>query len=507
MTYLVEIDAAIDAAGTVETLRYSDEGHITRPDETPANAYYAPRLTQPGNLARTMFSGGTAGQSRVGFGEIVLSNMDGGLDGIRDYGFDGRRCVVRTGPAGAAYPDGFTVAFTGNVEQATFDWSRLSFVLRDRLAELDAPLLSGRYLGTNALPDGLEGQAQDLKGKTRPRAYGRAFNVAPPLVNTARLIYEVGQCHSVDAAYDRAAALTKGTDYTSRADMEANAPAAGNFRVWPEGGYIRLGSSPAGQITADVTQGATASVRSTAQLLRQVALAAGILVADISVADVVALDVLNNAETGVWVTDTMTALAAMDALAASIGAWYGFDRQGSLRMGRLDIPAGTPVAELDRTNVVGIDRVVSRDTGRGLPVWRMTVNYAKNWTVQPSDLAGAVTSDRRTWLALERRAAAVEDAAVKNQYLLAGEMARDTLLVEESAAANEADRLMAIYQVKREVYQAQVRVDEPLIAVLDLGAVVRLTLPRFGLDAGKLFCVIGITADYRSNALELTLWG
>lgn len=507
MTYLVEIDAAIDAGGTVTTLRFADEGVITRPSETPPNACYEPRVTQPGSLTRTMYSGGTSGQSKVGYGEIVLSNMDGGLDAIKDYGFDGRRCVVRAGPVGAAYPNGFVTIFTGNVEQATFDWSRLAFVLRDRLAELDKPLQGVRYLGSNVLPGGLEGQAQDLQGKPKPLVFGRALNVPAPLVNTARLIYEVGACASIDAAYDRGLALTVGTPYTSQADMESNVPSAGYFRAWPGGGYFRLGSSPAGQITADVTQGAAPGDRTVAQLLRQIAIACGIAAADISTADVVALDAANGAEAGLWLADDTTALAAMDEIAASIGAWYGFDRHGVLRMGRLDIPAGTPVAALDLSNITQIDRIVSQDTGRGLPIWRATVNYAKNFAVQPSDLAGAVTTDRRAWLALERRAVTIEDPNIKNQYRLAGEVSRDTLLTQSAAATAEVTRLIALHQVKREVYQARVRVDATLLAAIDLGAIVRLTLPRFGLGGGKLFVVIGITADFRRNALDLTLFG
>ncbi|WP_217995126.1 hypothetical protein, partial [Methylogaea oryzae] len=321
--YLAEITAAIDGAGTTTVLRYGTEGHITAPGETPPNAFYDPRLRQPGSLARNLFSDRTtSGASRIGYGEITLINNDGALDALAGYGFDGQPLVVLTGPRGAPYPSGWTVAFTGTMESAEFTATEVIIRLRDRLAELDKPVLQTLYAGNNSLPNGLEGTADNIKGQPKPRAYGSVFNVSPPLVNTSRLIYETGSCKSVDAVYDRGAALTKGADYSSQSDMESNAPAAGNFRVWPAGGYFRLGSSPAGQITADVTQGAAAGNRTAAQLLKQIALDAGIAAGDIVAADVAALDALNSAAVGVWVSDTSTAVQIMDAVAASVGAWY-----------------------------------------------------------------------------------------------------------------------------------------------------------------------------------------
>jgi hypothetical protein len=37
--------------------------------------------------------------------------------------------------------------------------------------------------------------------------------------------------------------------------------------------------------------------------------------------------------------------------------------------------------------------------------------------------------------------------------------------------------------------------------------VVRVTLPRFGLAAGRLLRVIGMQPDLRLNQIDLTLWG
>lgn len=503
MITLSEISAAVDAAGTTTTLRYGTEGYNTLPTDVPAAVHFAPRIKQPASLRRDMFSGGTSGASRVSFGEMILANSDGGLDAVKDYGFDGRACVIRVGNPGAAFPGSWVTALKGTIDQAEMATSTLTLRLRDRLTELDKPLLQTRYAGNNALPNGLEGQAQDLKGRPKPRAFGKVLNVPPPCVNTTRLIYEIGPCTDVPAVYDQGLGLTRGADYASQADMETNAPAAGSYRAWPAGGYVRLGSSPAGQITADVTAGAAAGNRTAAQVLKQIALAMGIVTGDISAVDVTALDTANSGELGIWVAGDDTALTAMDAVAASVGAWFGFDRLGQLRMGRLVTPAGSPVATLDSTNVSRIDRIPG-----DLPAWQVTVRYARNFSPATSGLAGAVSADRRAWLAEEYRSTLASDASIKTKHPLAPEISRDTLLVSSAAADAEAARLLALYKVRRETYTLRVNlVDSSLVAALDLGAVVRLVWSRFGLSGGKLFLITGIESDLAKRRVELTVWG
>ncbi|KKL24278.1 hypothetical protein LCGC14_2416890, partial [marine sediment metagenome] len=100
--------------------------------------------------------------------------------------------------------------------------------------------------------------AGDLKGKPKPVLYGVVQNIAPPLVNTSKLIYQVADAtlNSVDAVYDRGVALTDGGSYASEADLlnDGLEPDPGEFKYYLVGGYFRIGSSPAGVITADATE-------------------------------------------------------------------------------------------------------------------------------------------------------------------------------------------------------------------------------------------------------------
>ena len=68
--WLVEIEAYADGVGEV-VLRYSDAGFSTLPTDTPASVTYPAMLSNPGELSRTLFSGGTTfGSVEVGYGSI-----------------------------------------------------------------------------------------------------------------------------------------------------------------------------------------------------------------------------------------------------------------------------------------------------------------------------------------------------------------------------------------------------------------------------------------------------
>jgi hypothetical protein len=326
------------------------------------------------------------------------------------------------------------------------------------------------------------------------------------MVNTSRLICEVGVCNSVDAVYSNGAVLTAGAAYTSQADMETNAPASGAYRAWPAGGYFRLGSYSAEQITADVTQGANAAARTVAQVLRALATDAGLTTGEISATDISALDAINSAVVGIWIDDAGTTFAnAMDQVAASLGVYFGFDPLGVLRMGRLTAPAGTPKATLYDYDILdGIERRAPKDNG--IPVYGATVNYAKNYTVQTSGLAGSASA-RQPFVSEEWRNSNATDATVKTQWLLSDTLSVDTLLTAAADADAEAARLLALYKVRRDVFDIPADLSFLTAAGLWMLDLVAVNYPRYDLQTGRLFRVIGIAPNLSSNKVTLTIWG
>lgn len=498
------------------TLYYATQGYVTKSTDTPASTYYEGRIQQPANVLRTMFSPGTTtGRSQIGFGALVLTNVDGGLDALLDYSFAGRAVTIKLGevlPNSGGVPTWVTV-IKGTMEQAEFSWQKVTIRVRDRQQDLAKPLQQTRFAGNNSLPNGLEGVAGDISGRPKPLVFGQVFNAPLPLVNTTRLIYQAHDgsvLQSVDAVYDAGAALTAGAAYTTQADMETNAPTAGQYRVWNSaaGTYIRLGSNPSGTITADLTQGAAGSNRTVAQVWNAILLKAGVSAGDINSSDVTALDAAVSYQIGVFCgTDRdMTALEACDIACSSVGAWFGSDASGVFRVGRLDLPTGASVGTITATEIISIERVSSSDPGVGIPAWKTKLGYQRIWQVQ-SDTSATVTAVRKGYLSQEYRRTEASDAAVKTANLTSPEIEFSTVLVSATDAASEASRRLTIYKTRRDMLQVLVRVDASLATVLDLGKIVTVQLSRYGLSAGKKFLIIGLRTDMRGRLFDLTLWG
>lgn len=507
MIYIVEITAAIDAAGTTTVLRYASKPYTTKPTDTPVNTFYDDRITNPASISRSLYSNGTtSGASRVNYGAVELSNVDGGLDSILKYSFDGRSLVIKIGNEGDAY-SAFTTILNGTMEQVEFTFSKVTILARDKLAIVDMPLQTTLYAGNNALPDGVEGVA-DIAKSPKPLLYGQVFNIAPIMVNSSKLTYQIndGAIQSVSNVYDKGIALTAGADYANVTALHAASPASGTFVTCLALGYIRLGAVPTGLLTCDATQGAASSNRTVAQILKAMALKAGIASGDINASDVTALDTANNSVIGIWIDGADSAMVAMDKVAQSIGAYFGFDALGSLRMGLFTAPTGSATLEIDINNILSIEHSRTNDTDKGIPAWRVNLSYQKNYSVQDFDLAGAVTAARRSVLSLPALTKSAEDTAIKTQYTLAPTIEKESLLVDATAAQTEATRLLNLYKTSRDLYTVTIALD--LTTTLpDLNNIVNITMNRFGLNSGKLFKIIGIESDYSKNRATLTLWG
>ena len=102
------------------------------------------------------------------------------------------------------------------------------------------------------------------------------------------------------------------------------------------------------------------------------------------------------------------------------------------------------------------------------------------------------------------RIAFQEDANNKAKYLGSNEVTVETLIYSEEEAKQEAVDRMALFGVRRDFYRV------PLVQGLfqyDLGTVVELQIPRFGLAAGRNGIVVGWEEDVNSNDVALIWWG
>jgi len=530
---LVELDAWDIENGVPTTFYFGSRAynHPSAPD------YYWPRLSQPLSFRRDIYAAATTGgASRVSYGEMRLVNLDGGLDYLRDYGLDGqpvRMLIGRAGDAlsdpGEAY-DTFEPLIVGRVQRVLFEIGFVTVILRDRLQDFAQAIQANTYLGDNVLPDGVEG-GTEIKGKPKPLVFGRVSNVTPVCVNPSKLIWQVndGPDGSVESlsVYDGGVALGAEANYADMATMLSTAPTAGYYRLLslPTGSYFRLGASPAATVTATVFDRVADADNTAARVALRIASRTpetgegGITDDDLNWDDVDALDTATTAVVGIWVNGGETYAAALDAVLGSVGAWYGFDRFGTFRMQRLELPAlpyvttfriaslANPLA-VGEYDIIDYRFVPSNDPEKGQATWQIKLDYARNWTVQPeSSVLGAVTQEQKNYLALANRTITAEDTDVQTIYPFAVKKQVSTLQVLEDFAAAEAARLLEIFSEQRDFVELDVILTSDLIELIDMGRVINVVLPRLGYEDGKIVRVTGMQYNAANGIVTLACWG
>lgn len=528
-----------DAAGAVTKFRYATTG-AWQADLPALPTWGDGRLKRIGVFRRGMFGANRLrGPAEVSEGGIVLENVDGSLDVLRGSNFEmeiGALYVFRS--FGNILYGGY---FAG---QPTFDEGEVTVAMRGGRIEFDTNAVAVRYAGTNSGSPlaGVEGVAEDLKGQPKPLVLGKVFNISPPLVNTTKRIYQVtgvqpaafsngGQAGGLNigwtmTVYDKRSALTAGANYTSQADMEATAPGAGLYRVWPAGGCFRVGSAPVGRITCDVYNpvNATAKLSEVAKELLRV------MGGTFSTAEEPVVYLASDPDCGIYLPDEINGLEALSQVLESVNGTLVEGRPGAgsssavedrPRLLQLTLPADSVYAAapgnvslvLTETDILegSLREVVSGEQERGQPIWRVKLGYKKNYSVMgTSDLSGVAAADAE-FCKREYRYVTAEDATVKTQTPLAGEMELNTLLIDATAAQAEANRLLTMFKVRRDMYQLTVPLEairrQPLPNQLRPGWVANITHSRFGLGAGRNFIVVSTQEDLDADEVQLTVWG
>ena len=477
MTWTLTVEA-LNAANEPETLRFS-LGRYDAPDD----AFYDPRMLQPGLYQAGLYAGQLLQQGRSGHGETTLENSDGALDYLADYAVDGRTMQLR-------FDEQLQVV--GTVSRLAFRENEVGVILRDPLEPLRSPQPMDVYAGDNVLPDGVEGTEDDIAGEPKPQVWGRVRNAQPVLVNTSKLIYQVSSLAdcNVTAVYDRGVALTNGGTYTDIAQLQSTAPAAGQYRHYQ--GYFRLGASPVGTVTVDAEQ-ATPTLGTVAAALA--AERGYTLHAD----DVTTLNAFG--AVSVYLNSDTDTLTLLDELAESIGGYLTSPAEGDLRMGEWLEPEPNNNA-IHPYSMSSITRSSTGAGENGLPVWRVTVEYDPNGTVQ-DDLAGNVSDERRARVAQPYRRVIASAQAVRDRHPLAGELTIQSRLTDRAIAQQVANRVLALLSVRRDTVEIEAR--ETLTP--PVGGSVTPTTPRLGYGAGRAMRVTGYRLNAENQELTLQLWG
>lgn len=506
--------------GTV-VLRASDVGYISRTTDPEGVMFYPPYVETPLIVRRELPLSPEAG-TRVGasWGDIILSNPRaasgiGYWDPIvTGYPIDGRRVRVLLGqrewdatrqiwldPPYASFRPVFTGVSIGWFNEGEI----VRIAVRDSLYPAEVPLDTGFYGGTG----GLDGSS-DIAGKPKPKTRGQVSNIAPVLVDPSSWLYQFTDgAGIVDAVYERGlAGYSNAGDVATGAALLAAVSAAGTYQTCLAAGLIRLfpaGTSPAGQITADVR----GSFPDGQYLDRAALLIAQMLIQDALISDsaldmgsFTGLDALVPAVSGIYLPDPVTAIDACDQLAAGLGAVVGTDRSGRAAIYRLSAEVGNPLLTLTTAEIVAV-------TARRLPEsvvqpnWRRTVAYGRNYTVQTSDVPATVDANHRAFIASEYRVVAWADASLRTAYLRAidGPVV-PTLLYNAPDAQELADHLGSLWGAPRASYDVEVKYQS---LEIDLTRPLLVDYPMADLTGGRTCVAVGEAIDTAADRITLTV--
>jgi hypothetical protein len=368
---------------------------------------------------------------------------------------------------------------------------------------LDNPFLTDVYLGTNVLPNGVEGTADDIKGELKPWCWGTVTNVELKACNTSKLIYKanqgMGSGEQIYAVYDRGVALTAGADYTDQTDMEANAPMGGEYRVLKSSGYIRLGSSPAGQITVNMVKGSSGAMRTIAQTMKAIFAYKSLIPLE---ADVVALDAINSREVGAYYDKEITISDALNRVSKSCGSYFYYDRTGQLRIGYFQDPAYAIVFNtLEEYQIIDIEHI---PTATNKPYAKYVASWRPVETIQSdNDLAFSVSKAFSDSVKSHYRKYSYSVANAETNYNSNKVLQIVTRFYYEIGASEQVTRMLALYSKQRRCFEVKISIE---FFDFEIGSAFYLSHYRFGLSQLKCL-LIGYSLSLEDDTATLRLWG
>lgn len=495
---VAEITLTTDAGGGTTTYYMGTSGYATKPTDTPANTYIAPRIKSVGSFRRELFSGTrVTGAVRPSFGEIVLMNSDGGLDAWMGYAISGAKVVVRIGDEDAAYPAGYTTVYIAYAQHLVADFSEIRLRLRDRLHLLEQPLVKAQFAGTG----GLEGTSS-MAGKLKQWVSQDPGWFPPVLLDPAKQLYFVqstgaGSLQSDFKIYEGAMEITRGADYPDASTCLSTSPTAGTARFWFGFGgagpvYVRLGSVPQFDIRV-YGHGYKAS-------------GAAFTFTDIANMGGISGGSGSGLVSHMLVDDSRTFLQVLEDASTPRQYYFGMSRLDEFVSGAVEAPGMVPAHTFTQHNAKSWSRTPAQDMDA--PVWSLTVYCGKCW---PSNLAGAAAAtdkdnlSRTPWqFSFSRNDSAIRTA---NPGAVAAVVEIKERVFPNAFSQNAyLDAYLALFGVRRDFYTCTVPLTAETIA-LELHDTVEIKLPRFGLESGKKMRIITQQIDCDKREITYGMWG
>ena len=451
--------------GEILTHRVGTEFFTTDPSDAVPNVIYTGSLVgTPTFTSRATESYG--GSTFVSFGNVTIDNTGGVIDHWLNQSFAGRPAILKLGDPDWNIDD-FRVIFDGVADRLDVqDNSAIDIYIKDKQRLLDAPVQTNRMNETD-----------DSAGDLIPLCYGECYNITPmPDANNARrFVIHDGSIEAVDTVY------LNGVPTTAYSAQLAD-------------GYITLNSEPDGAVTCDV-RGDNSGVY--ADTIPDIASRLVQRVIDTTTSYARMPRSWRDAKAGLYINSRTNLLDALDSLGTAFR--YGFDRLGDFSFAPLEEP-GESVVVIDDIETYGDIGIIKGD----VPIWKATVGYKKNYTVQ-SSINDSASSEHRAYVLKDYTMFATsEDPDIQEEFLIAQEPdAIKSVFIEKSDALNESERLLNLFK-KQRYFVTVSAYSRPL--TLSIGDTITLKDGRFGLSEGANFVVMGITEHLIDSKVDLELW-
>lgn len=457
------------------------------------------------------------------WGTLALENPRQGAtargywdDLVINYNVQARRVAIRVGAkpyerlrglhTDPSYDDLFTV-FNGIADSWDLGLGVLTLNLRDQSYFLEKPIQSEIFAGTGTY----EGTAE-LTGLPKPMTRGGTAsfpvrNVTPVLIDPTNLIYQYSDGPgTVQDLYERGYAGAGGIVFQAdTADLYSGSTDPGKYRTDNSRSLFQLGSSPAGEITCDVTGEfpSAGAISNVIDLGRYAITDDADLPSDfISTADFIGCAAAYDYTAGYYIgPEVRSVVDVVSAILGSVNGRLTVNASGQLR------PYVLTSADNAFVRATYTTREIRSVTPQSLPdllrspPWRWRVGFARNHTLQTSDLSASVSNARRQYLAKQFTHAVWSDSDILAQYRRptdAPEVA--SVLLEETDAQAVADALGALWGQRRQLYRMEAVLD---VLQHEIGDVIIVQFPLDNLNDGRAGVVVGVSARGADNSTSL----
>lgn len=459
----------------------ADQSYLSRATDNPPNQPFPAVLDPAYSISGTLGSiDDPIGNGEVQLGDVAIRNGSGSRDALVNYGWIGRVLEIRAGDR--AWPlSQFAAILQGTVSGIRWNEETIHLTPALRTALFDQLVTRTYFAGT-----GDEEGPAEIAGQPIPIAIGRCRQVPMQQLDAGKQIWRVAErVDSFIAVRDIGLAVTaSGTDHADYAAIDAATVPPGEYHTCTGLGLVRFGSDvtlPTCDIDGDPAAGTT--VPDMIEWLVTTRLRAGVKLASAEI-DGGAFNRANDDRgwtAGLLIAEETAMQDALLTLARTIGAYAMPTRAGLLSLGLYALPAN-PSATLTARQV--------DDAGPELesllrPARQVTVGYRPN--VRPltdAEMSETIT-DREAFRQSFRTVVAVAASTPRD----AVDYRIDTTLDDADDATELAGILIAMLSRTTQRYRVPLRT---LTLPHWLGDRVRFEYPRFGLDSGVDYIVVGL---------------